>query len=36
MDDGSKMDFTKNNGKGFHLYTQCFSGQEVEKLCEQA
>ena len=33
MDDGSKMDHTKNEGKGFHLHTQGFKEEEVESLC---
>ena len=33
MDDGSKMDHTKNEGKGFHIHTQGFEEEEVESLC---
>jgi hypothetical protein len=33
MDDGSKADHTKNQGKGIHLHTQGFTEKEVESLC---
>jgi hypothetical protein len=33
MDDGGKLDYTENQGKGLVLNTQCFSHHEVQDLC---
>lgn len=33
MDDGSKADHTKNEGKGIHFHTQGFTNSEVDELC---
>lgn len=35
MDDGSKMDFSLNQGKGIHLHTQNFTISEVDLLCSE-
>jgi hypothetical protein len=34
MDDGGKMDYGPNQGKGMILHTQAFSKEEVDSLCE--
>jgi len=34
MDDGGKMDYGPNAGKGMILHTQGFSQEEVDSLCE--
>lgn len=34
MDDGSKGDWTKNEGKQIHLHTHAFTETEVESLCQ--
>lgn len=34
MDDGGKMDYTENQGKGVEIHTQGFKKEEVEYLCE--
>lgn len=33
MDDGGKMDYGPNKGKGIHLHTQGFQDTEVDNLC---
>jgi hypothetical protein len=33
MDDGGKLDYTANSGKGIVFHTQSFSLSEVEDLC---
>lgn len=35
MDDGGKMDYGPNEGKGITLNTQCFTKNEVELLCDE-
>jgi len=34
MDDGGKLDYTKNEGKGIVFHTQNFEQEEVQKLCD--
>jgi hypothetical protein len=34
MDDGGKMDYGPNEGKGMILHTQAFSKEEIDSLCE--
>jgi len=34
MDDGGKLDYTKNEGKGIVFNTQGFELEEVEILCD--
>jgi LAGLIDADG DNA endonuclease family len=34
MDDGGKMDYGPNQGKGIVFNTQCFTLDEVQNLCE--
>lgn len=35
MDDGGKMDYGSNEGKGITLNTQCFTKDEVDLLCDE-
>jgi len=35
MDDGGKLDYTDNAGKGIVFNTQGFEQLEVEKACEE-
>jgi hypothetical protein len=35
MDDGGKLDYTENNGKGIVLNTQGFKREEVEIACQE-
>lgn len=35
MDDGGKLDYTENKGKGIVLNTQGFKENEVEKACQE-
>lgn len=35
MDDGGKLDYTKNEGKGIVFNTQSFTQEEVNNMCKE-